>query len=136
MGGWRASWAGEGGGTLINQCVHQLDLLQWLCGMPNLIKSYNQIKGRRITTENDVTAIMRFDGFDCVFTASTHEIPGVNRLEIAGDKGIITIYSKTMKYRINKMSETEVNQRARRDYGNKRDKGCYKERLVWSKECN
>ncbi len=122
MGGWRASWSGEGGGTLINQCVHQLDLLQWLCGMPNLIKSYNQTKGRRITTENDVTAIMRFDGFDCVFTASTHEIPGVNRLEIAGDKGIITVYSKTMKYRINKMSEPEVNQRARRDYGNKRDK--------------
>ena len=122
MGGWRASWSGEGGGTLINQCVHQLDLLQWLCGMPYLIKSYNQTKGRRITTENDVTAIMRFDGFDCVFTASTHEIPGVNRLEIAGDRGIITIYSKTMKYRINKMSEPEVNQRARRDYGNKKDK--------------
>ncbi len=122
MGGWRASWSGEGGGTLINQCVHQLDLLQWLCGMPVLIKSYNQTKGRRITTENDVTAIMRFNGFDCVFTASTHEIPGVNRLEIAGDKGIITIYSKTMKYRLNKMCEPEVNQRAKRDYGNKKDK--------------
>ena len=122
MGGWRASWAGEGGGTLINQCVHQLDLLQWLCGMPKLIKSYNQTKGRRITTENDVTAIMRFDDFDCVFTASTHEIPGINRLEIAGDKGIITINSKTMKYRINKMSEAEVNKRAKRDYGNKNDK--------------
>ena len=123
MGGWRASWSGEGGGTLINQCVHQLDLLQWLCGMPVLIKSFNQTKGRRITTENDVTAIMRFDGFDCVFTASTHEIPGINRLEIAGDKGIITVYSKTMKYRINKISEPEINQRAKRDYGNTRDKG-------------
>ena len=122
MGGWRASWSGEGGGTLINQCVHQLDLLQWLCGMPYLIKSYNQTKGRRITTENDVTAILRFDGFDCTFTASTHEIPGVNRLEIAGDKGIIDIYSKTMKYRINKLSEPEVNARAKRDYGNKKDK--------------
>ena len=122
MGGWRASWSGEGGGTLINQCVHQLDLLQWLCGMPTTIKSYNQTKGRRITTENDVTAIMRFDGFDCVFTASTHEIPGINRLEIAGDKGIITVYSKTMKYRINKFSEPEINQRAKRDYGNRRDK--------------
>ena len=123
MGGWRASWSGEGGGTLINQCVHQLDLMQWLCGMPNLIKAYCETKGRRITTENDVTAIMRFDGFDGVFTASTHEIPGVNRFEIAGDKGLITIYSKTMKYRINKMSEPEVNQRAKRDYGNTRDKG-------------
>jgi len=122
MGGWRASWSGEGGGTLINQCVHQLDLLQWLCGMPKLVKSYNQTKGRRITTENDVTAIMRFDDFDCVFTASTHEIPGINRLEIAGDKGIIQINSKTMKYTINKMSEEEVNQRAKRDYGNKVDK--------------
>ena len=123
MGGWRASWTGEGGGTLINQCVHQLDLIQWLCGMPTTIKAFCETKNRNISTENDVTAIMRFDGFDGVFTASTHEIPGVNRFEIAGDKGIITIFSKTMKYRINKMSESEVNNRAKRDYGNSRDKG-------------
>ncbi len=123
MGGWRASWTGEGGGTLINQCVHQLDILQWLVGMPTMVKSYHKTVGRRITTENDVTAIMRFgDDFDCVFTASTHEIPGTNRLEIAGDKGKIIIERFKMKYSINKMSEEDVNRRAKRDYGNKKDK--------------
>ncbi len=122
MGGWRASWSGEGGGTLINQCVHQIDLIQWLCGMPKKIYAHSKTVGRRITTENDVTAIMKFDDFDCVFTASTHEIPGTNRLEIAGDKGKIVINSLTMNYTLNKMSESEVNKRAKRDYGNKSDK--------------
>ena len=122
MGGWRASWSGEGGGTLINQCVHQIDLIQWLCGMPKKIYTHSKTVGRRITTENDVTAIMKFDDFDCVFTASTHEIPGTNRLEIAGDKGKIVINSLTMSYTLNKMSEEDVNKRAKRDYGNKADK--------------
>lgn len=122
MGGWRASWSGEGGGTLINQCVHQIDLLQWLVGMPKIIKAYCKTVGRRITTENDVTALMRFDGFDGVFTASTHEVPGTNRLEIAGDKGKIIIEKFKMRYIINSKSEPEINQRAKRDYGNKKDK--------------
>ncbi|MDE6870384.1 MAG: Gfo/Idh/MocA family oxidoreductase, partial [Clostridia bacterium] len=68
MGGWRASWSGEGGGTLINQCVHQLDVLQWLVGMPKSVLAYCSTKNRNITTENDVTAVLRYDEFDCVFT--------------------------------------------------------------------
>ena len=123
MGGWRATWTGEGGGTLINQCVHQIDLIQWLLGMPTSIISYCKSEGRRITTENDVSSIMRFeDQFNCMFSASTHEVPGENRLEIAGDKGVIIIGKRFMKYRINKLAENEINLRSKRDYGNKKDK--------------
>ena len=58
MNGWRASWSGEGGGTLINQCVHQLDLLQWILGMPKDVACKCRTVGRNITTENDVTALV------------------------------------------------------------------------------
>ena len=129
MGGWRASWSGEGGGTLINQCVHQLDIMQWLIGMPKAIFADCTTVGRNISTENDVTSIMRYDGYNCVFTASTHEVPGTNRFEIAGDKGKIVIDRFKMTYYINKFSESEINKRADRDYGNPKDKKSKKHTL-------
>ncbi|MDE6276132.1 MAG: Gfo/Idh/MocA family oxidoreductase [Clostridia bacterium] len=131
MGGWRASWSGEGGGTLINQCVHQLDVLQWLVGMPKSVLSYCATKNRNITTENDVTAVFRYDGFDCVFTASTHEVPGTNRLEIAGDKGKIVVEKFKMTYFLNQKSEEEINNLSTRDYGNKQDKKSKKHKLSY-----
>lgn len=130
MGGWRASWSGEGGGTLINQCVHQLDIMQWLIGMPKAIFADCRTVGRNISTENDVTAIMRYDGYNCIFTASTHEVPGTNRFEIAGDKGKIVIDKFKMRYYVNKFCESEINQRAKRDYGNTKDKKS-KKRFVY-----
>lgn len=122
MGGWRASWSGEGGGTLINQCVHQLDIWQWIVGMPDKIYAVCKTVGRDITTENDVTAIMSYEGFEGVFTASTHELPGTNRLEIAGENGKIVIDKRKMRYYLNKYPEPIVNQRAKHDYGNREDK--------------
>ena len=122
MGGWRASWSGEGGGTLINQCVHQLDILQWLLGMPQSIKAECKTIGRNITTENDVTALLSYKDFECVFTASTHEVPGTNRFEIAGDKGKIVIEKYKMYNWLNENSESQINERSKRDYGNKQDK--------------
>lgn len=122
MGGWRASWKGEGGGTLINQCVHQLDIIQWLLGMPKKIFSHCRTIGRNISTENDVTAIFEYDDYDCVFTASTHEVPGTNRFEIAGEKGKIVIDKFKMTYYINELSEPQINANSKRDYGNKEDK--------------
>ncbi len=122
MGGWRASWSGEGGGTLINQCVHQLDIWQWLVGMPEKIYAVCKTVGRDISTENDVTAIMSYEGFEGVFTASTHELPGTNRLEIAGENGKIVIDKRKMRYYLNKYPEPVVNKRAKRDYGNREDK--------------
>ncbi len=93
QGGWRGTWAGEGGGVLINQDPHQLDLFTWLAG--SKITSVNAIArtvGRQINVENDVTATCTFEnGATGVFITSTHEAPGTNRLEISGDGGKMVI---------------------------------------------
>ncbi|HOB63915.1 MAG: Gfo/Idh/MocA family oxidoreductase [Clostridiales bacterium] len=118
QGGWRACWCGEGGGLLINQCVHQLDVLQWLTGMPVFLTAWAATKNRDITVENDVVAIMDYaNGAKCVFTASGHELNGTNLLEIAGDKGRITIGKFKMKYLKFAKSETEVNATTTKGYG-------------------
>lgn len=116
QGGWRASWSGEGGGCLINQCVHQLDILQWLAGMPRSITAKCSTVGRRINVENDVAAIFDYGSFNCSFSASTHELKGTNRLEIACDKGKIIIGSFFMKVYFHK-SETAVNAETKEGYG-------------------
>jgi predicted dehydrogenase len=92
-GGWRATWAGEGGGVLLNQCPHNLDLLQWLFGMPQLVSAHCQIgRFHDIEVEDDVTAYLRYsDGKNGVFVTTTGEAPGTNRLEVAADRGKIVI---------------------------------------------
>jgi predicted dehydrogenase len=88
-GGWRATWSGEGGGVLLNQCPHNLDLLQWICGMPTKIHGFCTIgKRHSIEVEDEVTAYMEYPG-GCtgIFVTTTGEAPGTNRFEIAGDKG-------------------------------------------------
>ncbi|MBE5797762.1 MAG: Gfo/Idh/MocA family oxidoreductase [Clostridiales bacterium] len=88
-GSWRATWAGEGGGVLLNQCPHQLDLLQWLCGMPVKVQAHcHEGKWHDIEVEDDVTAYLEFaNGATGTFIASTGDLPGVNRLEITCDRG-------------------------------------------------
>lgn len=118
MGDWRASWKGEGGGLLINQCVHQLDILQWLVGMPEGLTAWAETRNRKITVENDVVAVMDYkNGAKCVFTALGHELHGSNLLEIAGDKGKITIGKFKMRYLKFAKSETEVNATTKKGYG-------------------
>lgn len=93
QGGWRGTWAGEGGGVLINQDPHQLDLFTWLAGQ-KITKVWAKAKtvGRNINVENDVTACCEFEnGATGVFITSTHDAPGTNRLEITGDGGKIVI---------------------------------------------
>ncbi len=88
-GSWRATWAGEGGGVLLNQCPHQLDLLIWLCGMPCAVTA-RCLEGRwhDIEVEDDVSALLEFpSGATGVFVASTGDLPGTNRLEIDCEKG-------------------------------------------------
>ena len=107
--GWRASWSGEGGGVLINQCVHQLDLLQWLLGLPQAITAKCKTVGRTITVENDVLATLEYKDFDATFIASTHDLPGTNRLEITGDGGRLIIErGKLIFDKLNK-PESQVN---------------------------
>ncbi len=88
-GGWRATWKGEGGGVLLNQCPHNLDLLQWFCGQPVAVRGFCQLgRYHPIEVEDQVTAYLEFaNGATGVFVTSTGEAPGTNRLEIAGDKG-------------------------------------------------
>ncbi len=89
-GGWRATWAGEGGGVLINQCPHNLDLIQWITGlMPNRVTAVASIgKTHPIEVEDEVSAIFEYpNGAIGHFVTSSGEAPGTDRLEICGDQG-------------------------------------------------
>ena len=88
-GAWRATWAGEGGGVLLNQCPHNLDLLQWICGLPVKVQGFcHEGKWHDIEVEDDVTAYLEFEnGATGVFVTTTGDAPGTNRFEITGDKG-------------------------------------------------
>ncbi len=90
-GGWRATWSGEGGGVLLNQCPHNLDLWQWICGMPNKVHAVcHEGKWHDIEVEDDVTMYVEYpNGATGVFVTSTADAPGTNRLEITLDKAQI-----------------------------------------------
>lgn len=89
--GWKATWDGEGGGVLLNQCPHQIDLLQWLCGMPVKVRAFcHEGKWHDIEVEDDVTAYMEFEnGATGVFVTTTGDAPGTNRLELTFEMGKI-----------------------------------------------
>lgn len=89
-GNWRATWTGEGGGVLFNQCPHQLDLVQWIVGkLPVAVHGFCKYgQWHDIEVEDDVTAYFEYDnGATGVFVTSTGEFPGTNRLEISGTRG-------------------------------------------------
>jgi len=88
-GGWRATWDGEGGGVLLNQCPHNLDLIQWICGMPSKVQAFcHNGKWHDIEVEDDVTAYLEYpNGATGVFITTTGDAPGTNRLEITMEKG-------------------------------------------------
>ncbi|MBQ2945108.1 MAG: Gfo/Idh/MocA family oxidoreductase [Clostridia bacterium] len=91
-GSWRATWEGEGGGVLINQSPHQIDLFWWIVGEMPIEVSARCSYGRwhDIEVEDDVTATFRYkNGATGVFITSTGEYPGTNRLEIVGTKGTL-----------------------------------------------
>ena len=92
-GAWRATWAGEGGGVLLNQCPHNLDLWQWLFGMPDSIYARCQLgRFHPIEVEDSVTAIFEYSsGVQGTFATSTGEAPGTNRLEVAADAGKVIV---------------------------------------------
>src|SRR3954468_7114884 len=92
-GGWRATWKGEGGGGLLNQCLHNLDVMQWLLGMPARVRGFCQLgRFHNIEVEDNVTAYLEFhNGATGMFVSSTGEAPGTNRFEIAGTRGRIVL---------------------------------------------
>ena len=88
-GDWRATWSGEGGGVLLNQCPHNLDLWQWICGMPKKVYAHMHFgKWHDIEVEDDVSAYVEYEnGATGMFITTTGEAPGTNRFEISGTKG-------------------------------------------------
>ena len=110
-GVWRATWAGEGGGVLLNQAPHNLDLWQWICGMPKSIVAFCDIaKYHDIEVEDDATIYARYaNGAVGTFITTTGEYPGTNRLEIAGECGKIVLEDGVLKWW--RLSENEKNVR-------------------------
>lgn len=114
-GGWRATWAGEGGGVLINQCPHNLDLLQWITGlMPNRITAVGSIaKTHPIEVEDDISAILEYpNGAIGHFVTTTGEAPGTNRLEICGDRGKLIAEKGTLTFVRTRQSVREVREKS------------------------
>jgi len=111
-GGWRATWSGEGGGILTNQCPHRLDLLQWWFGSPSRITAFAGFgRFHDIEVEDDVTAYLEWaNGATGVFIATTGECPGVNRLEIAAERGLVVVEGDTIQFWKNDV-ETAVHNR-------------------------
>ena len=102
-GAWRATWSGEGGGVLLNQCPHQLDMYQWICGLPVKVDAHLHFgKWHDIEVEDDVTAYMEFEnGATGVFITSTGDAPGSNRFELTLDKGKLVVENdKLYKYEL------------------------------------
>lgn len=108
-GDWRASWRGEGGGVLINQCPHQLDLMQWFFGMPERVTAFMSFgKYHRIEVEDEVTAYLEYpDGATGVFVTSTGEAPGTNRLEIAAERGRVILENGCLEFLRNEVPVSE-----------------------------
>ena len=92
-GGWRATWKGEGGGVLLNQCLHNLDAMQWLLGMPARVRGFCQFgRFHDIEVEDNVSAYLEYpNGATGTFVSSTGEAPGTNRFEIVGTRGKVVL---------------------------------------------
>ena len=99
-GSWRATWNGEGGGVLLNQAPHNLDLWQWIFGMPKRVRAFCDFgKYHQIDVEDDVTIFAEYEnGATASFITTTGEAPGTNRLEISGDRGKIVIEDGKLKW--------------------------------------
>ncbi|MCH5353186.1 MAG: Gfo/Idh/MocA family oxidoreductase [Acutalibacter sp.] len=108
-GDWRATWDGEGGGVLLNQCPHQLDLLQWICGLPKTVQAFcHEGKWHDIEVEDDVTAYLEFaNGATGVFVTTTGDAPGTNRFEVSGTLGKLVCENGTLTHWKLKMDERE-----------------------------
>ncbi|MEK4251071.1 Gfo/Idh/MocA family protein [Paenibacillus sp. FSL W7-1287] len=118
-GGWRATWSGEGGGVLLNQDPHQLDLWQWMCGMPKKVRAFMSFgKYHDIEVEDDVTAYVEYDnGATGLFVTTTGEAPGTNRLEVSGDRGKVVIEDDKLTFWRLRVSEREFNREYKGGFG-------------------
>ncbi len=109
-GSWRATWTGEGGGVLLNQAPHNLDLWQWMFGVPDRVQAVVGFgKYHHINVDDDATIIGEYEnGAVATFITTTGECPGTNRLEISGDRGKIVLENGLLKWWKLKKPEREV----------------------------
>lgn len=116
---WRATWRGEGGGVLLNQDPHQIDLWQWICGMPERIYSFAYYgKRRNVEVETEVTAYAEYaNGATGLFVTTTTETPGTNRFEIVGSKGKILIEDGQLRFWQTQVDEAEWNETYQGGFG-------------------
>lgn len=96
---WRGTWKGDGGGVLLNQCPHNLDLLYWICGMPRSVQAFcKEGKYHHIEVEDEVTAYFEYDnGATGIFYATTGEAPGMNRFEISLEDALLVCDNGKLK---------------------------------------
>lgn len=117
---WRATWSGEGGGTLVNQCPHNLDLYQWLFGVPRRITGFASLgKYHDIEVEDEVTAYFEHDnGMIGHFIVTTAETPGTNRLEIVGENGNLIYEKGKLIFNRNRVSMLKFSKETKEGFGN------------------
>lgn len=118
-GDWRATWSGEGGGVLLNQCPHQLDLLQWICGMPTKIHAHLHYgKWHDIEVEDDVTAYLEYaNGATGVFITTTGDAKGTNRFEVQLDGAKIVVDRDNIMLTEYELSEPEFSKTNKAPFG-------------------
>lgn len=118
-GGWRATWGGEGGGVLLNQCPHNLDLYQWIFGMPDRVRGFCQMgRYHDIEVEDDVTAYFEYkNGTTGVFITSTGEAPGTNRLEITAERGRLVLEDNQLRFTRNEIPMSEFSRTTEESFG-------------------
>jgi predicted dehydrogenase len=116
--GWRATWKGEGGGVLLNQCLHNLDTLQWLCGMPARVRGFCQIgRFHQIEVEDNVTVYLEWaNGATGTFISSTGETPGTNRFEIVGTRGTLVLENNKLTLTRNEADMLEFSKTAKQGF--------------------
>lgn len=109
-GDWRATWNGEGGGVLLNQCPHNLDVWQWIMGMPVRVRAFcNAGHYHHIQVEDDATIYAEYEnGSSAVFITSTGEYPGTNRIEISGTKGKAVVENGELRLYLLEKDEREI----------------------------
>lgn len=108
-GSWRATWNGEGGGVLLNQCPHNLDIWQWMMGMPVRLRAFcHEALYHDISVEDDATIYAEYaNGATAVFLTSTGEYPGTNRIEVSGTRGKAVLENELLKLYLLDVDERE-----------------------------
>src|SRR5437660_11842320 len=119
-GGWRATWKGEGGGVLLNQCLHNLDVMQWLLGMPARVRGFCQLgRFHQIEAAHNVSAYFEYPNRATgTFVSSTGEAPGTNRFEIAGTRGKLVLERDKLSFTRTETDMLQFSRTARVGFAN------------------